>query len=113
MGLGACENLLAEPATPGTPKACKRLFSPGKTTPRGRPRKFSSTQMSSPALRRNLVTIVPDYGENAVVNTGALKQVMYETDINEEVYGAKVIKPQKGEAESITSTGGSNNKEYT
>ena len=66
LGMKAEEKLLNEPATPGTPKACKRLFSPEKLTPRGRPRKFSSTQMNSPALRRNLITIVPDAEFNII-----------------------------------------------
>ena len=60
LGSSAREDILSQPATPGTPSAKKRLFSPEKKTPRGRPRKFSTAQMMSPNLRRNLVSIVPD-----------------------------------------------------
>ena len=52
--------MLAEPATPGTPGASKRPFSPEKKTPRGRPRKFSTSQMLDTDTRINLVTIMPD-----------------------------------------------------
>ena len=56
----ANDQILAEPATPGTPGASKRSFSPEKKTPRGRPRKFSTAQMMDTDARRNLVTILPD-----------------------------------------------------
>ena len=62
LGVGAESSLLDQPATPGTPSARKRLYSPERKTPRGRPRKFSSSQMCSPALRLNLVSVEPDEG---------------------------------------------------
>lgn len=64
----ADERLLSEPATPGTPGPSKRILSPNKTTPRGRPRKFSSSQMARREGRLNLVTVVPDelFGQNVI-----------------------------------------------
>ena len=35
LGMGAEDSLLAQPATPGTPSARKRVFSPDRKTPRG------------------------------------------------------------------------------
>ena len=60
LGSNADKNILSQPATPSTPGAVKRDLVPGKSTPTGRPRKFSSCQMASPSLRRNLVTTLPD-----------------------------------------------------
>ena len=68
LGREADERLLSEPATPGTPGPSKRILSPNKTTPRGRPRKFSSSQMARREGRLNLVTVVPDelFGQNVI-----------------------------------------------
>ena len=64
LGVGAESALLEQPATPTTPRATKRLYSPEKKTPRGRPRKFSTSQMGSSALRLNLISIAPDGAEH-------------------------------------------------
>ena len=68
LGVGAESSLLEQPATPTTPGPKKRIFSPEKKTPRGRPRKFSTSQMGSPALRLNLVSIIPDEEDGKVIN---------------------------------------------
>ena len=60
IGMAADKLLLAEPATPGTPGPSKRSLSPNRTTPRGRPRKFSSSQMARQEVKLNLVTVIPD-----------------------------------------------------
>ena len=85
LGSSAREDILSQPATPGTPSAKKRLFSPEKKTPRGRPRKFSTAQMMSPNLRKNLVSIVPD-------EQGQIKQTA-----EREVMQVSVQKPAGGE----------------
>ena len=60
IGGEADEEVLLAPATPGTPGGAKRPLSPHKMTPRGRPRKFSTSAMNSPILRKNLVSLIPD-----------------------------------------------------
>ena len=78
LGAGAGEDILSQPATPGTPGAKKRLFSPEKKTPRGRPRKFSTAQMQSSSLRKNLVSIIPD--EQGQIKHTAGKEVVQVLD---------------------------------
>ena len=78
LGAGAGEDILSQPATPGTPGAKKRLFSPEKKTPRGRPRKFSTAQMQSSSLRKNLVSIIPD--EQGQIKHTAEREVVQVSD---------------------------------
>ena len=61
---GADRSLLAQPGTPNTPSAKKRLFSPEMKTPRGRPRKLSTVQMESTTKRINLISLIPDKERN-------------------------------------------------
>ena len=56
LGIGASHEVLEQPATPSR-LGEKRLLSPGKKTPMGRPRKFSTSIMDSPSDRLHLVTL--------------------------------------------------------
>lgn len=61
LGTNATAEVLALPATPRTHGGnSKRLFSPCKKTPTGRPRKLSSCLMASPQLRSKVVITVED-----------------------------------------------------